>query len=170
MDQPILIAYASKAGSTREVAEFIGQVLRGEGAAVDVYPVHEVRNLESYGALVLGSAARIGAILPKATTFARRFAKQMRQMPVAYFAVCLTMMEPTAENRQVVRGYLNPLIDIAEPVSIGTFAGSFDPTKLEPYLSFVLKDPEMPIGDFRDWDEITAWAKSLFPALVLSSA
>jgi menaquinone-dependent protoporphyrinogen oxidase len=52
----ILVAYASRAGSTAEVAEVIGRVLREGGPEVDVCPVGAVHSLAGYDALVLGSA------------------------------------------------------------------------------------------------------------------
>jgi menaquinone-dependent protoporphyrinogen oxidase len=52
----ILVAYASRAGSTAEVAEVIGRVLREGGPEVDVCPVGDVHSLAGYDALVLGSA------------------------------------------------------------------------------------------------------------------
>jgi flavodoxin len=43
----ILIAYATMAGSTREVAEFIGKEIKNAGFEVDVKPVEDMKNLSS---------------------------------------------------------------------------------------------------------------------------
>ena len=46
------MAYASQYGSTREIAEKIGEVLHQAGLPTDVFPVNEVRDLASYAAVV----------------------------------------------------------------------------------------------------------------------
>jgi menaquinone-dependent protoporphyrinogen oxidase len=56
MDNKVLVAYASKYGSTAEIAERIGQVLTKAGLSVDVLPADRVRQLDLYRAVVLGSA------------------------------------------------------------------------------------------------------------------
>ncbi|MCK9277587.1 MAG: flavodoxin domain-containing protein, partial [Methanoculleus sp.] len=45
MADEILVAYATRYGSTAEVAEAIGDELRKAGVAVDVLPVSDVQNL-----------------------------------------------------------------------------------------------------------------------------
>ena len=67
MGKKVLIAYASKAGSTGEVAQAIGQVLCDAGMAVDVRRVQDVKDLSPYSAVVIGSAARMGRLLGEAT-------------------------------------------------------------------------------------------------------
>lgn len=62
MNERILVAYATKAGSTAEVAEVIGQVLRETGATVDVLPARAVEDLTPYRAVIIGSAVRMERI------------------------------------------------------------------------------------------------------------
>jgi len=52
----VLVAYATRYGSTQEVAEAIGETLREQGLGVEVRPAREVRTLEGYDAVVLGAA------------------------------------------------------------------------------------------------------------------
>src|SRR5688572_28093613 len=56
-DRPrLLVAFASKRGSTAEIAEAIADELRGAGLTVDCRPAGEVEEVSGYDAVVLGSA------------------------------------------------------------------------------------------------------------------
>ena len=52
----ILVAYTTMYGSTREVADTIAEEIRMRGFAVEVQQAREVRSLEGYAAVVLGTA------------------------------------------------------------------------------------------------------------------
>ncbi len=69
MENRILIAYATKAGSTAGIAQRVGEVLARRGTVVDVLPVAKVGDLAPYRAVVLGSAIRLGKLLPEAMAF-----------------------------------------------------------------------------------------------------
>jgi len=132
MSSRVLVAYASKCGSTGEVAEAIGQVLCDAGMAVDVRRVQDVQDLHPYRAVVIGSAARMGRLLPDAVRFAKKHAQALSGMTTAYFTTGTTMKEDTPENRKMAASFLDPLRQIKEPVGLGLFAGKVDPATLEP--------------------------------------
>lgn len=158
----ILIAYASRSGSTAEVARKIGEVLESLGFYVDVKSVKDITNVNDYNGVIIGSAVRMFKLLPETIKFSRRFSKLLKNLPVAYFTVCLTMREDSDESREMSLGYLKPLYDIKEPIAVGLFAGKMDYSK----LSFIwrrlfssVKKKELEEGDFRNWELITDWAK-----------
>ncbi|MCX6571441.1 MAG: hypothetical protein NT006_08505 [Candidatus Aminicenantes bacterium] len=64
MSQKVLIAYATRAGSTGEIAKEIGDVLIAKGFAVDVVPVRKVRDISPYRAVIVGSASGPGRRKP----------------------------------------------------------------------------------------------------------
>ncbi len=161
----ILVAYATRLGSTIGAAEAIGRALRAAGAETDVCPVAEVHDLAGYDALVLGSAIRVGKPLPELTRFVEQHTSALADRPVAYFAVCGTLQEDSPGHRETVLHYLDPLRRIKEPVSIGLFAGAFDYGKVSPLLRWLLKAMRAPEGDWRNWDQIQAWATDLAPRL-----
>jgi menaquinone-dependent protoporphyrinogen oxidase len=162
MNTRMLVAYASRAGSTAEVARAVGEVLRAAGHEVDVRPVKEVHDLMGYDALVLGSAIWAGKPLPEAVRFAKDQRNAFVHVPVAYFILCDTLREDTPENREVARNYLAPLDTVQLPVSAGLFGGVRDFSKLNPLLRWFLKNVVRLVeGDGRNWDAINAWAASL---------
>jgi menaquinone-dependent protoporphyrinogen oxidase len=167
--EKILVAYASKCGSTGEVAEAIGQALCHQGATVDVRRVQEVENLAGYGAVVLGSAIRMGKPLSEAVKFARKHQVALDEIPTAYFIACAAMKEDTPESRAEASAYLDSLRGIVAPVGVGLFGGKVDHSKLSPLLRFAVSrdaSGQMAEGDWRDWQAIDAWAVALRPVLL----
>jgi menaquinone-dependent protoporphyrinogen oxidase len=166
MNEKILVAYASKCGSTGEVAEAIGQVFCDGGAETDVRLAKDMTDVSSYQAVVVGSAIRMGQWLPEAVKFVETHRDALNQMPVAYFTVCMTMQEDTEENRREAMGYLDPLCEIVQPRDVGLFAGAIDYSKMGFVFRLVIKAMKVPEGDFRNWDNIRAWAASARPLLL----
>jgi menaquinone-dependent protoporphyrinogen oxidase len=162
MAKKVLVAYASKCGSTGEIAQAIGEELGKADLAVDVRRVQDVKDLSGYQAVVLGGATRMGKMLSEAGQFAEKNRAALSQMNTAYFTTGITMVKDTPENRKQATGYLDPLCQVRQPVSKGLFAGKVDHTKMEfPFnvaLSFV-KEGEMADADYRDWDAIRAWSR-----------
>src|SRR3990172_7005565 len=85
-EMSVLVAYASKHGSTELIADVIGDALRRAGHDVDVRPVSDVRDLTRYGAAVVGSALYIGRWQGDALTFLRRHEASLAGMPVWFFS------------------------------------------------------------------------------------
>jgi len=169
MGDRILIAYASKCGSTGEVAEAIGKVLCQSGAAVDVKRVQDVKDLQPYRAVVLGSAIRMSKPLPEVVNFAKKHRATLAALPAACFSAGLAMKADSPENREKARQFLTPLLDeVKSPVGVGLFGGKLDYATLSPIFRWMFsqdKSGEMAEGDWRDWDAISAWAKTLVPLL-----
>jgi menaquinone-dependent protoporphyrinogen oxidase len=169
MGGKILIAYASKCGSTGEVADAVGKVLCRAGAPVDVKRVQDVKDLTPYRAAVLGSAVRMGKALPEMTGFAKKNRSALAALPVACFHVGMSMREDTEANRDKANQALAPLLqELPAPVGVGLFGGKVDYSKLPAIFRLMFsqdKSGAMAEGDWRDWDAINAWALSLVPLL-----
>jgi len=164
MSKKVLLAYASRAGSTAEVAERIGNILKDLDLDVDVRSVKEVTDITGYDSVVIGSAVRMFKLLPETMKFANRFRDKLKNKPVAYFIVCLTMYENSEESRAKAQEYLKPLLDIKQPISTGLFGGKMDYSKLS-FIWRILFKGRIPEGDFRNWDLIEEWARNLGVAL-----
>ena len=157
----VLVAYATKAGSTGEVAEAIGQALCAGGVAAEVKPVKEVSDVSGYSGVVVGSAIRMGSWLPEAVKFVEAHTAALETIPVAYFQVSSFLKEDTPEKRQEAATYLGAVRALVEPVSEGLFAGKIDYSKLSFFDRTIAKMVGSAEGDWRDWDAIRAWADGL---------
>ena len=165
MGDKILVAYASRAGSSGEVAEAIGEVLCGGGAAVDVRLAKDVTDVSPYRAVVVGSAIYMGRWMSEAVKFVETHRDALSRVPVAYFTVCLTMKDDTEENRRTVAAYLDPVREVVQPLDVGLFAGRLDYSKLPFLYRLIIKAMKQPEGDYRNWEAIRAWAGELVPLL-----
>jgi len=171
MDKKILVAYSSKYGSTGGVADAIGKELCDRGAAVDVCMLKNVGGLNEYRGIVVGSPIYMGKWSPEAADFVERNRGVLQQVPVAYFLVCMTLREPTDENRRKVLAYLDPVLKAVpqvRPVKIGTFAGALDYSNLSSPTKVIMKLKGAPEGDFRDWAAVRAWTEGLWSPLSAS--
>jgi len=167
MSNKILVTYASRAGSTAEIAKAIGKTLSEGGMQVEVISMNEVKDLSVYRAVVAGSAIRGSKWLPEAMQFIQTHAATLKQKPFAMFTVCITMAMKNAENyRTGVAGWVAPVRAIVKPLDEGFFAGMLDFKKL-PFnwdtlmLRLTVALGIFPRGDHRDWNAIRRWAKGL---------
>jgi menaquinone-dependent protoporphyrinogen oxidase len=169
MKNKVLIVYASRAGSTGEVAKAVGQTLSEAGASVDVRSVADENDLNNYEAVIVGSAIRMGRWLPEAVDFVKKHHDKLSRVPAAYFVVCSTMKDDTPENRKKTLAYLDPVRKAApdiKPVDTGLFAGVIDFSKLSFIDKSMLKVRGASEGDFRNWAAIKQWATDVAPMLL----
>lgn len=154
----ILIVFGTRAGSTREVANFIGQVLREEGHEVDVACAEDPIAVHTYSAVIAGTAIRSGRVMPEIQRFIETHRLALWNVPVAYFAVCMTLHEDTPPHREVVDHYLDSLREIVPPFRVGLFGGKLDVSKLNGFMRLMFRAMHAPQGDWRDWEAIREWA------------
>jgi menaquinone-dependent protoporphyrinogen oxidase len=166
----ILIAYASRSGTTGEVAEAIGEALCNAGNVTETKPINTVRNLNGYDAVIIGSAINYDKWMPEATAFVEDNEGTLGKLPVAFFFTCLTLSRRNDKAMRQAQAYsdrLSSSFTQVKPVCIGRFAGVLDYTRfpLLPRLFlrslFVLLGVKE--GDHRDWSAITSWAKNVSP-------
>lgn len=166
----VLIAFASRFGSTREIASVIGAVLEMRGFWVDVLPVDDIERLEGYDAVLIGSAVREQHWLPEAILFVQSHREALSHVPVVYFAVGMTMADPTPERFHEEYAYLDQVQAIVKPLEIGLFAGSLEMNQLNREQKFKVLIKGLPRGDFRQWHDIRGWAEQIADSLLLEMA
>ena len=167
METRVLVAYATKYGATAEIAERIGQVLRQAGVHGDVLPADRVSDLGPYQAVVLGSAVYMFHWRKQAAAFLKANEKALAERPVWLFSSGPTTEGDAGAFLQDKRlpDALQPIADRVRPRDTAVFHGVLDAKKLNPLEKWMMKNMKAPLGDFRRWDAITAWATAIATAL-----
>jgi menaquinone-dependent protoporphyrinogen oxidase len=114
MNRKILVTYATRSGSTAEIAGLIAKTLAAKGEAVDVLPLQSVTDLKPYAAVLLGSAVRFSQWLPEAQQFVEQQAAALKARPLALFTVHglnLGDDEPSRTQRQAYLAKVRPLVN-----------------------------------------------------------
>ena len=130
MSDSVLVAYATRYGSTQEVAEAVGETLREAGLGVEVRPMREVRTLEGYDAVVLGAALYMYRWHKDARRFLSRHRKALGELSVAIFALGPVKDPRDEEEWRNSRDQLDK--ELAKhawlaPIAIEILGGRFDP-------------------------------------------
>jgi menaquinone-dependent protoporphyrinogen oxidase len=166
MTMHVLVAYATKHGSTGEIAEAVGATLRGAGLEVDVRGAREVQTLAPYGAVVLGSALYSAHWQRDANRFVKRHLAELQRRPVWLFSS--GPLDHSAEFADI------PLTEhVAADVSpVGarghrTFGGRL--LAGTPGVDDAMLATHR-VGDFRNWAHVEAWARMIAAALLETTA
>lgn len=163
-DKKVLIAYASKCGSTAGVAKAITESLCAGGLSAELRQAGNVKSVKGYQGVVLGTAIYMGNPLKEAANFIEKFSGQLSEIPLAIFDVSLTMKEATPDNERIALDYLKTITDVISPIKTGAFSGRIDLESLPLlYRVFAQSDNEgiLAEGDYRDWKAINEWAGEL---------
>jgi len=167
--KPILVAYATTYGSTREVADAIAARLAEIGHDAVVRAARDVRALEEHSAVVLGGALYFFRWHKHARRFLSKHRVALKGLPVAVFG--MGPFEDKDDDYVSARRHLDRSLERhawLEPRSVGIFGGRFDPSTLKfPHNNPAMK--QIPAGDIRDWEAIRGWAEALPQALDLTS-
>jgi menaquinone-dependent protoporphyrinogen oxidase len=161
MDGKILVAYATRTGSTAEVAEAIAKRLCATGLSAEVRPVSDLADLSGYSGAVLGSAIRYAAWLPEMIDFLTAHRDKLAAMPVVFFTMHMLALgaDPTATAERAK--YTAKAKELVAPMDEVFFAGKIDPARLSFVDRILVRLVKSPTGDKRDWPAIRAWADTL---------
>ena len=154
MSEPVLVVYASKHGTTREVAESVASTLMERGLSVEVCAAGTVSKLDGIGAVVLGGGIYMARLHPDARRILVHHRERLAELPLAVFAMGpgSTSEKDIAASRTQLDHALAKVPEL-RPVEIAIFGGALDPAKLRFPFN------HMPACDARDWDAIEQWAQ-----------
>jgi menaquinone-dependent protoporphyrinogen oxidase len=172
----ILVAYATRHGATRGIAERIAERLRADGLDAEVRPAAEVRDPARYDAFVVGAAAYMFHWLGDATKFVKRNRDVLAGRPTWLFSSGPLGTDTVDEQGRNVLDTAVPkefaeLRELIHPRGEKVFYGAFDsaakPIGLAERIMSLTPAAKtaLPQGDFRDWPAIDAWAAEIAAAL-----
>ncbi len=158
----LLVAYASFAGATQEIAHALGRTLGSRGFSVDVVPLTQCGSPRGYDFVIIGSGVYGSQWRPEALEFIPTHQDVLKRVPVAFFSACLAGLSKDAgtlsEHKTTVYG---PLRKLVAPVDTVLFAGRINALGASLFLpNWIAK--AVPTMDFRDWDRIRAWGQQVF--------
>lgn len=164
----VLVAYATRGGSTQGIAERIAATLKASGHDVDLQSIKENRDLvERYDAFVIGSAAYMGSWLKEAAEFVRRNRAVLAGKPVWLFSSGPLGTATTDAKGQDLLVASEPkefaeFKEAIQPRGVQVFFGALDASTCSFGVRLLRLLPGgrtlLPLGDFRDWKAIEAWA------------
>jgi len=159
MEKSILVLYASRKGTTVEIAKCLADEITSCGKQVVIKNVSEPTDLSNCAMVIIGSSVYAGRWNKKASNFIQMNQSILQKIPVALFCVGLSMQEESkqADAEQV----LHKERSMIHPVAEGYFKGVLDYQKLNFFERALCKLMKAPEGDFRNWDHIRQWAKDL---------
>jgi menaquinone-dependent protoporphyrinogen oxidase len=157
----VLVTYASKHGSTGEIARAIADELRERNLDVDCVEVG-VASLDVFDAVILGSAVYAGRWRREALHFLKKHREALSKVPFWVFSSGPTG-EKAHEDFEKNSKWLEPhhVLDLAESAGMRghvVFGGKV-PDDPEGFIenSMVRNTPEE-FRDSRNWEDIRRWA------------
>jgi len=161
MTQKTLVAYATRAGSTAEIAAAIGQTLAERGFSVEVKPVKKVSSLQDYQSVILGSAIRMGSWLPEMMDFIKKNQPALNSLPAALFTVHMLNAGDDEASRAAREAYTAPVRALLPHAPEAFFTGLMDFSRLSFLDRFIASMVKAVESDQRDWEKIRAWANAI---------
>lgn len=162
----VLVAHASKRGSTAEIAAVIAKTLSETGLEVDCLASDNVSDISPYDAVVLGSAVYMKRWRGDAKHFLRKHSKQLAQLPLWVFSSG-PVGDPSQEENP---DWLEPPKIVKKVEELGArdhvvFGGRLPADPHGPMEKAMVTGVPTEFRDRRDWDEIRAWAAGIAAGL-----
>lgn len=161
MKKKVLVCYASRYGSTMEIAEAIAEELEKKGIFTEVSRVEDIQIIEGFDAVVLGSPLYMGKMMAEAREFVHKFRGPLNSVPLFVFIAGYTFRERLAEYLKSGEDAVDAIRLYVNPEDTGYFAGRVDPDRVSSPDRAILIMGGVHPGDFRDWDRINKWADQI---------
>jgi menaquinone-dependent protoporphyrinogen oxidase len=159
----VLVAVATRHGATFELAGEIATALALRGLDVVTERVEDA-DLRGADAVVLGSAIYMGRWLEPARRFAEAHASELRELPTWLFSSGPLGDPPKPDDLD-----LHDLPQLVGAREHRVFSGKLERDALGVGERLVTRVVHAPYGDFREWEQVRAWADAIAAALDVPS-
>ncbi len=157
----ILIAYATKHGSAADISGIIVEVLAAAGLDAEARPAAEVRGLDGYRAVVLGSGLYSATWLRDANRFVRAHRTLLARLPVWLFSS--GPLDRSADFDDIpMTAHVREVIGDLPVRGHRTFGGRLQKDAPEVAAGIIATHRA---GDYRDFEAIRSWAREIAAAL-----
>jgi menaquinone-dependent protoporphyrinogen oxidase len=169
----VLVTWASKHGSTSEIAAAVARGLescdagRAGGLVASAVPVEQRPDATGFDAVVLGSAVYVGRWREEARHYAAEHATALRSRPVWLFSSG-PIGEPPFPSDEPYDA--EPLSQLVAARGHRVFPGRLDKQLLTFGERAMVTAMRAPVGDSRDWAAVASWAEEIATALSLERA
>ena len=161
MSNRILVTYATKAGSTTEIAAKIGEHLSARGFSVDVIHVKSKPDPKDYQAVILGSCIRMGGWLPEMMDYIQSNQFALNATQAALFTVHMLNAGDDETSKAARTAYMDKVRALMPGKEEVFFLGVIDYSKLSMLDRFISKMVKAEESDRRDWDKIKKWSETV---------
>jgi menaquinone-dependent protoporphyrinogen oxidase len=166
----VLVVVASRHGATAEIAAALARELTacatGLAAGIEAIalPVDQQPDPGRFDAVILGSAVYAGHWLDPAGKYASHHADVLRRRPVWLFSSG-PIGEPPFPPDEAYD--VAPLMVLTGARGHAVFPGRLEKSRLSFGERAMVTAMRAPLGDFRDWDAVRAWAAEIAGHLTL---
>jgi len=136
MSNKVLVVYATKSGSTTEVAQSIADTLSQAGAQATVKSVEEIEDIKPYDAVYIGSPIINGKCMPEVKKFVSSYDHYLSQRMVAYFITCMRLSQISGDPLPDVPVFVDPEFGEPKPKKEMTFLEKNHPVTM--YLKAII--------------------------------
>ncbi len=161
----VLVWYATRYGSTREIADAIAGEFSQKGFLADLVPADRDVDPLDYDAVVLGSPLYMGKWLIQARELVSRHQAALTERPVAVFTVGYSLRDRMQEHLKSGDAALDAIRPFITPVDAAFFPGKVDPDLMSDSDRSITLLGGVEPGDFRDFGMVREWARSLIRRL-----
>jgi menaquinone-dependent protoporphyrinogen oxidase len=184
----MLVVHASRHGGSAGIADRIGEVIHSTGIEVVVGKAADMPDPAAFDACVVGAGVYMGSWVKEGTEYLERYADTLESRPTWLFSSGPLPGSTNGSKDPLVDPVENALGPLEGPGSGGrrkvealagrirprehrVFAGAFDPKDPPRNMAerFIRMMPAarniLPVGDFRDWPAIEAWAREIADTL-----
>jgi menaquinone-dependent protoporphyrinogen oxidase len=159
----VLVAVASRHGSSLQIGEVVATTLRAHGLAADMLRVEDVASLDGYDAVILGSSVYSGHWLRRARVFVDAFEAALASRPLWLFSSGPVGDPPKPHENPAE---IAPLVKRFGARSHRLFGGRIEGDELGMREKALVTLVRAPYGDYRPWSEISVWAETIAAELL----